>query len=119
MVRLHLEYKNVVWSPFLKSDITLIESVERRAIRYVPYINKLENQERLEALKLPTLHYRRFRSDMIETYKITHGRFEDNCIKHLFEMKSTNTRGHQYAIKIRHSNTTIRRNYFTLRVASV
>ena len=79
----------------------------------------MEYQERLEGLNLPTLKYRRFRADMIETYKITHGHFEDNCVTHLFEMKSTNTRGHQYAIKIRHSNTTIRRNYFAFRIASV
>ena len=119
LVRPHLEYGNVVWSPFLKSDISLIENVQRRASRYVPDINKLEYQERLEALNLHTLQYRRFRADMIKTYKITHGHFEDNCVKHLFEMKSANTRGHEYAIKIRHSNTTTRRNYFAFRVASV
>ena len=110
LVRLHLEYGNVVWSPFLKNDITLIINVQRRATRYVPDINKLEHQERLEAMNLPTLQYKRFRADMIETYKITHRHFEDNCVKRQFEMKSTNTRGHQYAIKIRHSNTTVRIN---------
>ena len=109
LVRPHLKYGNVVWSPFLKSDITLIENVQRRATRHVPDINKLEYQERLEALNLPTLQYRRFRADIIEMFKITHGHFEDNCVKHLFEMKSTNTRGHQYALKITHSNTTTRR----------
>ena len=119
MVRPYLEYGNVVWSPFLKSDIILIENVKRRASRYVLDINKLEYQERLETLNLPTLQYRRFRADMIETYKITHGHFEDNCVKHLFEMRSANTRGHQYTIKIRHSNTTTRRNYFAFHVASV
>ena len=100
LVRPHLAYGNVVWSPFLKSDITLIENVQRRATRYVPDINKLKYQERLEVLSLPTLQYRRFRADMTE-------------------MKSTNTRGRQCAMKIRHSNTTIRRNFFAFRVASV
>ena len=100
-----------MWSPFLNSDLTLIENVQGRSTRYVPDINKLEYHKRLEALNLPTLQYRRFRADMIETYKITHGHFEGKCVKHLFEMKSTNTRGHQYAIKIIHSNTTIRRKY--------
>ena len=109
-----------MWSPFLKSDITLIENVQRRATRYVPDINKLEYQERLKTLNLPILQYR-FRADVTETYKITHGLMdiEDNCFKHLFEMKSTNTRGHQYTIKIRHSNTTTRRNYLAFCVASV
>ena len=119
LVRPHLEYGNVVWSSFRKSDIALIENVQRRATRYVPDINKLEYQERLEALNLPTLQYRRFRADMNQTYKITHEHFEDNCVKHLFAMKSTNARIHQYAIKIRHLNTTIRRDYFAFPVASV
>ena len=43
----------------------------------------------------------------------------DNCIKHLFEMKSTNSGGYHYAIKIRHSNTIIKKNYFAFRVAFV
>ena len=38
----HLEYGNIVWSPFLKSNITLTEDVQRRATRYVLHINKLE-----------------------------------------------------------------------------
>ena len=50
----------------------------------------MKYQERLEALNLPTLNYIIFLADMIETYKTIHGHFED---------KSTNTRGHQYAIK--------------------
>ena len=119
LVRPDLEYGNVVWSPFLKSDTTLIDNVQKRATRYVPDIYKLEYQERLKALNLPTLQYRRFNANIIETYKIAHVHFEDNCVKHLFEMKSTNTRGHQCAIKIRHSNLTITRHYFAFRVVSV
>ena len=103
----HVEYENVVWNPFLRSDITLIENFQRRTTRYVQDTNKLEYQERLEALNLVTLQYRRFRA---ETYKIAHEHFEYNSVNHLFEMKSKNTRGHQRAIKMKHSNTTTRRN---------
>ena len=142
LVRSHLEYGNVVWSPFLKSDITLTENAQRRASRYVPDINKLKYQERREAMNLATLtlrknveifwsvfsliqteygdlrckslysiqmrentdqknseygyfsfsvKYRRFHADMIETYKITHGYFEGNCFKHLFQIWNYNT----------------------------
>ena len=55
LVRLHPEYGNVVWSLFLKSNITLIESVQGRATRYAPDTNKLDYQEKLEALNLATL----------------------------------------------------------------
>ena len=47
LVRPQLEYGNVVWSPFLKSNITLIENVQRRATRYVPDTNKIDYQEEL------------------------------------------------------------------------
>ena len=56
----HVEYENVVWNPFLRSDITLIENFQRRTTRYVQDTNKLEYQERLEALNLVTLQYRSF-----------------------------------------------------------
>ena len=103
----HVEYENAVWNSFLRSDITLIENFQRRTTRYVQDTNKLEYQERLEALNLVTLQYRRF---CAERYKITHEHFEDNSAKHLFEMKSKNKRGHQHAVKIKHSNTTTRKN---------
>ena len=33
VVRLHLEYANVVWRPYLKRDIELIEKVQHSATR--------------------------------------------------------------------------------------
>ena len=56
---------------------------------------------RVKALNLPALKHRKFRADMIETHNIPHGLmdFEDNCVKHLFEMKSTNTRDHNMPSK--------------------
>ena len=70
LVRPHMEYGNIVWSPFWKADINLIENVQRRATHFIPEINKLDYQERLEKLDLPTLAYRRFHGSIIETYKI-------------------------------------------------
>ena len=58
LVRPHIQYGNIVWSPFWKADINLIENVQRRATHFIPEINENDYQERLEKLDLPTLAYR-------------------------------------------------------------
>ena len=40
LARPHLEYEDIIWSPFLKSDINLLENTQRRATRCIPNINK-------------------------------------------------------------------------------
>lgn len=37
MVRPHLEYGNVIWSPRFKMDCIELEKVQRRATKYHPY----------------------------------------------------------------------------------
>ena len=70
LVRPHLEYGNVIWSPKLKRVMRSLEAVQRRATCMVPELAHLSYQERLEQLKLPTLVYRRHRGDMLQTYKV-------------------------------------------------
>ena len=70
IVRPHLEYASVVWSPLYKKDRIQIENVQRRATRIVPSLKGLNYSERLKRLGLPTLEYRRDRADMVEVYKI-------------------------------------------------
>ncbi|XP_043199278.1 uncharacterized protein LOC122368991 [Amphibalanus amphitrite] len=73
LVRPHLEYGNLVWGPFNRADQKLVERVQRRATRMVANLRHLPYQERLRALKLPSLYYRRKRGDMIFTYQMFHG----------------------------------------------
>ena len=68
LVRPHLEYANVVWGPIYISDLNIIESVQRRATRYIQNLSDLLYHDRLLYLNLPTLSYHRFRADMIMTY---------------------------------------------------
>ena len=60
---------HVVCHPYKQKHIDALESVQRRATRYVPSLKGLSYKERLCKLKLPTLVYRRVRGDMIETFK--------------------------------------------------
>ena len=91
----------------------------QRASRFILEINKLDYQERLLMLNLPTLAYRRFRDSIIKTYKIWHNLYDANCTNSLFELKESNTRGHEFAVKTKLSRTSIRRNFFSLRIANL
>ena len=70
LVRPHLEYATVVWSPQYKKDIISIENIQRRATHLIRATSHLSYPERLTNLGLPMLKYRRERADMIQVYKI-------------------------------------------------
>ena len=77
LVRPHLEYGNVVlWHPQFKWDIYLLEKVQHRATKLVPQMRHLNYTDRLKAMDLPSLEYRRLRGDAIETYKYIHGKYQ-------------------------------------------
>ena len=73
--------------------------MQRRATCFIPQINKLDYQERLKKLDLPTLTYRRFRGSIIEIYKILHSLYDANCTNLLFELKEPKRRGYKFAVK--------------------
>ena len=84
MVRHNLEYGNVIWSPYIKKHINLIESVQRHYTKKIFGCGKLSYEERLRALKLPSLSYRRMRGDLIEVYKIIHNIYDPKTTSKLF-----------------------------------
>ena len=55
--------------------------------------------DRLKACKLPTLHYRRIRGDMIETYKILTGKYDIETAPSLVGVCSSVTRGHSLRLQ--------------------
>jgi len=57
-----------VWSPYKKGDADAIEKVQKRATKFVNYIDR--------PLGFPTLKYRRLRGDMIEVFKITKHKYD-------------------------------------------
>ena len=76
-VRQHLEYGQVIWTPYLKKYITVLENVQRRATKLVDGFHHMSYSKRLKKLNLPSLVYRRARGDMIEIFKHFHS--YDNC----------------------------------------
>ena len=73
----HLEYANSVWHPTKIKDITAIENVQRRATKFLPTLKNLIYEEHLQKLDLPTLQFRRLRGDLIETYKLMTGKYDE------------------------------------------
>ena len=88
IVRPHLEYGATVWNPSKKTQIDKIERVQRRATKLIPGLNSLTYKERLLALNMPTLQYRRYRGDMIELYKISHNFYDPAPINNFINFNS-------------------------------
>ena len=125
LVRPHLEYGNVIWSPSFKKDIKSIENVQKRATKQIPGLRDLSYQERLEKLKLPTLVYRRARGDMIEVYKILSDIYDNRVSKFLslhserVHEQRRGLRGHTKKLFKERSRLDVRKNFFSNRVTEL
>ena len=95
MVRPHLEYGAPIWNPHTKKNIDAIENVQRRASKRIPGLSHLTYKQRLETIELPTLQYRRYRGDMIETYKMSHGLYEE-AIRDFLHFQPNDSRGYNF-----------------------
>jgi hypothetical protein len=125
LIRPHLEYATPAWSPHLKQDRDKIEKLQRRATKIVPSLKDESYENRLIALKLPTLDYRRLRNDLILIYKITHKLVRLDTDTHCKICKlntdmlqpslSTSTRGHNLKYQINHHKG-CRHRFLTSRV---
>eukprot|EP00794_Sanderia_malayensis_P018373 gene18373-20223_t len=78
LVHPHLEYSVVVWSPKLEKDKKLIEGVLRRATKLIGELRDMQYEDRLKAIDIPSMAYRRARGDMIEGWKYLHLKFDVN-----------------------------------------
>ncbi len=120
LVRPHLEYGVALLNPHLKKDIRLLEGVQRRATKLV---NNFENEtytERLTALHLPTLLYRRGRGDMIECYKLLNGKYDPEVSNiltlHQHAVGSNRTRGHSLKLYNDKCRLNCAKYYFSNRI---
>ena len=115
LVRPSLESAAAVWSPSLVKDIRSLESVQRRATKLVPSLRNLSYKERLIALDLPTLAYRRKRGDMIMVFKIMKGIVDLNYTT-FFKLSTKNTRGHELKLFKQRSRLNVKGNFFSQRI---
>lgn len=72
-MRPHLEYAVSTWNPYSRSNIDLLEKVQRRATKMVKSLRNKPYDERLNELELMNLEERRIRGDLIQMFKIIRG----------------------------------------------
>ena len=111
LIRPHLEYACVIWNPYQLGDIRTLEWVQRSATRACSPLRHLPYNDRLIALNLPSLIYRRRRMDMIMMYKILHG-LDGIPFDELFSYHHTATRSNGYKFYKFFATWTVGNNYF-------
>ena len=119
LIRPHLEYASVVWSPSTIRDQRRIEGVQRRATKLVSSVSELSHHERLRKLGIPSLQYRRMRADMLQVYKILHGIERINPDVFFELADGTRTRGHKYKIIKQRCSTSFMLHSFSHRVVDI
>ena len=95
-LRSHLEYaESSVWNPHYMYLIDDLEKVQKRATKILRQCRRLNYQQCLEFLNLPTLPFRRNRADrdMIEVYKIITGKYDRTSPSILHRNINSTTRG--------------------------
>ena len=121
MVCSHLEYAQTVWSPHKQLNIELLEKVQRQATKTVPVLYKLPYEQTTEAyeVKSANINFRRARGDMIETFKILNGFYDDSACPTLHRAVYENTRGHCMNLFKMHARKDARKYNFSVRVVDV
>ena len=105
-----------VWSPYLLKDIKRVESVQRRFTKRLCGMSNLSYGNRLKALNLHTLEYRRLQHDLIYVYKILFGIGSLWTTLKCSVTHYVKTRGHQWKLYPTHCHTNVRKHFFRERV---
>ena len=87
----------------------------------IPKLRKMHYLDRLKQLNLPTLTYRRSRGDMIETYKLLAGKYDQQVALALPNNVTGEcfTRGNSNKLIIKRCRYELRKNFFSNRIVNM
>ena len=107
-----------MWGPFNRADQRMVERVQRRATKKAPELRHHAYPERLKALRLPSLYYRRRRGHMIAVYQLFHGGLDLDPQEFFDTAVARDTRGHPWRLVKPRATSRIRHNAFSIRVVN-
>ena len=114
-VRPIIEYCSCVWSTGYVTDLRVLESVQRRWTKRVAGMSSLDYGTRLRSLNQFSVQGRLLRSDMIQCWKIFHGKCS-LVPTSLFTMApQSGTRGHRFKVSHIRAATDVRKRSFAAR----
>lgn len=117
-VRPIIEYCSCVWNTGYVGDLRMIESVQRRWTKSVGGLRCRDYKARLRILNQYSMQGRLLRADMIQCWKIFHGKCSIASGDLFLMAPPTGTRGHMFKISHVRAQTDVRRRSFSMRVVS-
>ena len=108
----------MIWNPYFIKDIELIKKVQKRCTKIPAEARNLPYEERLRLFNLTTLKERRDRGDLIETFKIINGDYDDALQVTFQQPHTTRTRGRSKKIQTKKCAILQRKHFFTNRVVN-
>ena len=95
-----------------------LESIQRHFTKRIPELSDLPYHQRCAQLGLETLELRRLKYDLHYAYKVIFGLVDvDSCC--LKPLKGSRTRGHNLRVTPCQFNTSIRQDFFSVRVVNI
>ena len=116
-VRPILEYGSPIWMPWKKDKLRL-ERVQRRFTKMVEGMEGRSYEQRLKALGMTTLDYRRHREQLIQVFKIMSGYYDVDYRAFFEKTRSERTRGHDMKLQTVRARLKARSNFFSVRVVN-
>ena len=99
-VRPILESGSILWNPSQVGSIKLIESVQKRFLKYLQHssVKKTAYLELCEQFNIEPLIVRRTKTDLTTLYKLFHDHFMHVNSSDFVTLSESNTRGHEFKI---------------------